>query len=380
MVLDLEKMKSKQEADKASLIGFFFKNFFKKLQQVSSISSKEKIFFCQNLQVMIRSGLALDRSLKTLAEQTRNKRFKKIIDDLAQNTEKGVSFTDSLKKYENVFGHLFVSMVEAGEISGRLDAVLQQIYLQIKKMHELKSKVVAALTYPVIVVVAMIGIGIGMMIFVIPKITSIFDQMSAELPLATKFLIGVSNFIVHNGVICGLLSGLVIIFIISTIRFEKTKYYYHYLFINLPIFGPIVKKINLAKFARTLSSLIKTDIAIMKSFEITAQILGNRLYRKALKDSVESLRGGVSLTDVLKKYPHLFPPVIIQMTAAGEETGTVDEILGELASFYEDEIDQTMKTLPSIIEPLLLLVLGAAVGLMAVAIIMPMYTLTQHIS
>jgi len=136
----------------------------------------------------------------------------------------------------------------------------------------------------------------------------------------------------------------------------------------------------MAKFCRTLSSLIKTDIPIIKSFEITSQILGNRLYRKSLLNSIDALKSGETLTEVLNRYPKLFPPVIIQMTAAGEETGTVDEVLGELASFYEDDIDQIMKTLPSIIEPILILVLGSAVGVMAVAIILPMQSITQHIN
>ncbi|MCX6785966.1 MAG: type II secretion system F family protein [Candidatus Komeilibacteria bacterium] len=378
MVLDLKTKETSPEQN--SKTNIWFKALLARSEEISSISAKEKIFFVQNLQVMIRSGLALDRSLKTLAEQTKNKRFKKIITALAYDTEKGVSFTDSLKKYESVFGHLFISMVEAGEISGRLEAVLKQIYLQIKKSHELKSKVMAAMAYPMIVVIAMAGIGIGMMIFVVPKIIGIFDQMAAQLPPATKFLIGVSNFITHNGILCAVLAVLAVIFVIVTLKMEKTKYYYHYLFIHIPIFGTIVKKINLARFARTISSLIKTDIAIMKAFEITGEILGNRLYRQSLLASVESLRGGSTLTSVLEKYPQLYPPVIVQMTAAGEETGTVDEILGELADFYEEEIDQTMKTLPSIIEPILLLVLGAGVGLMAVAIIMPMYTLTQYVN
>ena len=148
----------------------------------------------------------------------------------------------------------------------------------------------------------------------------------------------------------------------------------------MPVFGPIIKKINLAKFCRTLSSLIKTDIPIIKSFEITSQTLGNRLYRKFLYSSTDELKAGVTITEVLKKNPKLFPPVIVQMASAGEETGSVDSVLSELAQFYEDDIDQIMKTLPSIIEPILILVLGSGVALMAIAIIMPMQTLTQHIS
>lgn len=379
MVIDLEKIKKAQETVKTDFFGNLFKIIKTKNIFFSGVSSKDKIFFAQNLQVMIKSGLALDRSLKTLAEQTRNKRFKNIIMDLAQGTEKGISFTDSLKKHQSVFGNLFVSLVEAGEASGRLEDVLKEIYLQIKKLHELKSKIIAAMIYPLIVVTAMTSIGIGMMIFVVPKITSLFKEMKAELPFATRLIINVSDFVVENGILTFLVVFVLVIFLVSSLRWEKTKRYYHSLFLKLPIFGLIVKKVNLAKFCRTLSSLIKTDIAIVKSFEITAQVLGNRLYRSSLLDSSKDLKEGVTITEVLKKFPNLYPPVIIQMTAAGEETGTVDEVLGEMASFYEDEVDQIMKTLPSIIEPLLILVLGAAVGVMAVAIIMPMYTLTQYI-
>ena len=393
MAIDLEKIK-KQRAKPVmaavkntalpalaeAKVDFSFKKLYLKLQSIGTVSGKDKIFFVQNLQVMIRSGLPLDRSLKTLADQTRNKYFQKIIADLASQTEKGIAFAQSLGKYQKVFGDLFINMVEAGEVSGRLEDVLSQLYVQIKKLQELKSRVISAMTYPVIVTVAMVGIGIGMMIFVVPKITTIFEDMSAELPAATKLLINISNFIVNNGVASFLIFFAFIIFLVISLKARVSNYFYHALFLKLPVFGPIIKKINLAKFSRTLSSLIKTDIPIVKSFEITAQILGNRLYKKSLMESVEEVKAGLSLTEVLKKYPKLYPPVIIQMTAAGEETGTVDEVLGELAGFYEDEIDQIMKTLPSIIEPILILALGAAVAVMAVAIIMPMYTLTQHIN
>ncbi len=379
MVLDLEKKTKEQELASLNSLKPFFKKIIDRLNEIGTVPSKDKIFFVQNLQVMIKSGLPLDRSLKTLALQTSNQKFKKVINDLAASTEKGVSFTDSLKKYENIFGHLFISMVEAGEISGRLEDVLKQIYLQIKKLHELKSKIISAMTYPMIVIVAMVGIGIGMIVFVVPKITAMFTEVAVELPWATKILINFSNFIVSHGLLASVTVLGFVALIILTLKNETTKYYYHFIFLKLPIFSGIIKKINLAKFSRTLSSLMKTDIALVKAFEITAQILGNRLYRQSLINSSGSLKEGVSLTEILQRFPNLYPPVIVQMTAAGEETGTVDEVLGEIAGFYEDEVDQIMKTLPSIIEPVLLLILGAGVGLMAVAIIMPMYSITEHI-
>ena len=360
--------------------GFSLKKLWNSLQVIGSVPSKEKIFFVKNLQVMIRSGLALDKGLHTLAEQTTNKHFKKILLDLARDTEKGLAFSVSLKKYENVFGGLFVNMVEAGEISGRMEDVLSQIYLQLKKTQELKNKIVGAMTYPIIVVLSMLLIGIGMIIFVVPKITGIFTELNTELPLPTKMLIGTSDFIINNGILSALAAIILIGGIVLSMKLQTTKKLWHWLYINFPIFGPIVKKINLAKFCRTLSSLMKSDIAITKAFETTSMVVSNLYYHEALLNSIEKLKSGVSMTEVVSAYHHLFPPVVTQMMASGEETGTVDEILGELASFYEEEIDQTMKTLPTIIEPVLMLVLGVGVGLMAIAIIMPMYSITESIN
>lgn len=380
MSLDFKNTNSPAENYAVSKISYTKRliDIFVYLKKIGSISSKEKQFFVQNLQVMVRSGLPLDKSLKTLAEQTKNQQFKKIITDLYQNTEKGISFKDSLSKYKSTFGELFVNMVEAGEISGRLDEVLAQIYLQIKKSNELRSRIRSAMTYPVIVVIAMVLIGIGMLIFVIPKITSLFDQMNAKLPFATRLLINISKFVVNNGILTALATIAVITVFALILRSKKGKYIFHGIVLKLPVFGPIIQEINLAKFARTLSSLIKTDIPIIKTFEVTSQVLGNKHYQQALIDAAKKLKKGTTIADSLREYPNLFPPVIIQMISTGEETGKVDEILAELASFYEDEIDRIMKTLPSIIEPLLMIVLGAGVAVMAVAIIMPMYSLTQQ--
>lgn len=374
MSLDIAPKNKNQNSEK-----FSFAKLIAFLNDYGSVSNKEILFFVKNLQVMSKSGIALDKSLKTLAEQTDNKKFKKILLDLALNTEKGQTFADSLNKYNNIFSPLFINMVEAGEISGRLEQVLGQIYIQLKKLHDLKSKIISALIYPIIVVCAMILIGIGMMIFVVPKITDMFSQFDAELPIITRCLIAVSDFIVNNGIFSFLFFAGFIAFITFTIKSRRTKKYWHWFFLKTPIFGPIIKKVNLSKFCRTLSSLMEADIAIVKSFETVAQVLNNYYFKASITNSADELRSGVTITKVLQKYPNLFPPVVTQMVSSGEETGTVDEILKELASFYEDDIDQTMKTLPTIIEPVLILILGVGVALMAIAIVMPMYTITQHI-
>jgi len=358
-------------------------NFLAKINDLllkfSRIPLSEKLFFIQYLGIMLKAGISLSIALKTLAKQTTNKKFARIITDISNNVERGVSFTESLKPHEETFGQLFISMVESGEISGKLEEVLAQLYIQFKKQHELISKVKGALTYPVVIIAAMIGIGTFMMIVVVPQITAMFKEFNAELPLATKVLIATSDALIKHGVL--VLLGL-ILFIILFIKLLKTyrgKYYWQKLLLKLPIFSPIIKKINLARFARTISSLLKTDIMIIKSFQITANVLGNLHYRQALEEMAVKIKKGGKINEVVANYPELFPPVVTQIISVGEETGELDYILSELAQFYEGEVDQIMNNLPSIIEPLLILTLGVVVGCMAVAIIMPMYTLTSVI-
>lgn len=355
-----------------SAIGHFSKKF-------STIPISEKLFFVQHLSIMLKAGISLSVALKTLGKQTGNKRFAGIINDISKNVEKGVSFTESLRPHEKIFGQLFVSMIESGEISGKLEDVLKRLYIQFKKNHELVSKVKGALTYPAVILAAMTGIGIFMMIAVVPKITVMFKDFNAELPLATKLLIKLSDSLVAYGLLYLIGS---VVFALIIFQFSKTikgKYIFHGLLLKLPIFAPIIKKINLARFARTISSLLKTDIMIIKSFQITANVLGNVYYRDALNEMSNKIKKGGTINEIIGNYPKLFSPVVIQMIAVGEETGELDYILEELAEFYEGEIDQTMNNLPAIIEPLLILILGLVVGGMAVAVIMPMYSLTSAI-
>ena len=349
------------------------------IQRFSRIPITEKLFFVQYLGIMLKASISLSMALKTLAIQTNNKRFSKIIEDISRNVEKGVSFTESLRPHEKIFGQLFINMIESGEISGKLEDVLKKLYIQFKKNHELISKVKGALTYPIVILAAMGGIGVFMMIVVVPKITAMFRDFNAELPLPTKLLIKFSDSLAAFGLIYLLTAIIFIAIIFRIIKTPKGKFIFHTLLLRLPIFGTIAKKINLARFARTISSLLKTDIMIIKSFQITAQVLGNALYHKALMEMSEKIKKGGTIKETIAGYPGLFPPVVVQMVAIGEETGELDYVLEELAEFYEGEIDQTMNNLPAIIEPVLILTLGLVVGAMAVAIIMPMYSLTSAI-
>ena len=349
------------------------------LRKPRRLPLSQKIFFVQQISVMIKAGISLSVALKTLADQATSKKFRIILNDLQQGVEKGNLLSAGLEKYQNIFGDLFINMVKACEASGKLEDVLNQLFIQMKKDHEIIAKVRGAMIYPAIVVTMMLAIGALMMVYVIPTITSVFTELNVTLPLPTRILIATSRFTLTYGIyiLIGLIVG--IVFLIRFINLPKGKQIFHNFILKLPVLGGIVKKINLARFSRSLSSLLKTDIPIVKSFEITAKILGNVIYKNALLEAKEKIKKGISINESLTPHVRLFPPVVLQMISVGEETGALDNILEESASFYEESVRQTMDDLPTIIEPLLMVILGVAVGGMAVAVIMPMYSLSQAI-
>ncbi len=340
----------------------------------------QKIFFTQNLAVMLRGGFSISRAMATLALQTNHLYFKRVILSLQQDLEGGSSFSHSLKRFSHVFSELFINMIAAGELSGKLDDVLKSLTIQMKKDHQLISKVKGALTYPIVVVIAMIGAGVAMITFVIPKLLTVFEQNNAELPLPTRILIGISNAFQHQGILIAAGVAAVVAGLIAIGRTSSGKTFFDTLLLRAPIAGPIVKKINLARFTRNLSSMLATDIPIIQTFQVIGRTMSSAHYRRSIDDASQALRSGTSIAKVLEKNPELYPPLVQQMVNVGEESGTLDEVAGELATFFEEEVDQTMSNLSTIIEPVLLLVLGAAVAGMAVAILLPMYSLSEQIT
>lgn len=340
----------------------------------------QKIFFTQNLGVMLRGGFSISRAMATLALQTNHQYFKRVILSLQQDLEGGTSFSVSLKKFPRVFSELFVNMVAAGELSGKLDDVLKSLTIQMKKDYQLMSKVKGALTYPIVVIVAMIGAGIAMITFVIPKLLAVFESNNAVLPLPTRVLIWISDAFQNYGLFIGLGA---LLLLVGLIWFGRTNFgatMFDAMLLHAPIAGPILRKINLARFTRNLSSMLATDIPIIQTFQVIGRTMTSVHYRRSIDDASQALRSGSSIAKVLERNPELYPPLIQQMVSVGEESGTLDEVSAELANFFEEEVDQTMSNLSTIIEPVLLLVLGAAVAGMAVAILLPIYNLSEQIS
>lgn len=351
-------------------------DFFLKM---GNVPTKEKLFFVRHLGIMLKGGISFSSAFKTLANQTSNKLFAKVLKNIAKDIERGRSLSESLRPYDKIFDDYFINMVESGEISGKLEDVLEQLYIQMKKQHDLVSQVKAALTYPAFVIVVMIGISIFMMISVVPKITSIFSEYQAELPLMTRVLISISDFMINNGLFVIVATIVLILSVIKILRTDQGKFLFHAFLLKMPVISGMVKKINIARFSRTVSSLLRTDIMIIKTFQITAGVLSNVHYKNIILKISEKIKKGGQINEIVKDYPAYFPPVVTQMIMVGEQTGELDNILSELAEFYEEEVEKTLETLPSLIEPLLILILGIGVGLMAAAIILPMYFLTSAV-
>ena len=326
---------------------------------------------------MVKAGVPLTSALKTLSLQANGKYLQQVLLDIEERIEKGQTLAEALRPNEREFGHLMVNMIAAGESSGRLEEVLGQIYIQMTKDHEIVSRVRSALIYPAIVVTAMIVIGTGMMIFVIPKLTEIFKQSNVVLPLPTRILIAISDFMSAYALF--LVPGVMLITaaFFWAIRRSPGKEIWHRFLLVLPIVGTIVKKINVARFSRTVSSFLKTDIPIVQTLNTTASVLSNVHYQNALLETARRVTKGVTMSETLKSWPKLFNPTIIQMIAVGEQAGSLDDVLVEAATFYENEVGQTMTTLPSLLEPILMVLLGLGVGSMAVAVILPLYKLTE---
>jgi len=315
-----------------------------------------------------------------LSEQTKNKYFQKILNDVRQQVENGNTFSGALAAYPAVFNQLFTSMVYVGEISGNLEKILEILAVQLEKEHELTSKVKGALMYPSVVMVAMIGIGIVMLTYVLPKITGVFRDMDVTLPASTLFIMGLGDFMQTNSFF--VIGGFVVI-VAGTKWFAGTfrgKRIFGWLALRAPILSDIIVKVNCARFSRIFSSLLKSGVAVTNALAIVSDTLSNVYYKDILKEGIEEIQKGVELSAVIIRYPKAFPVLVPQMLAVGEETGKTETVLERLADFYEEEVNQITKNLSSILEPVLMIFIGSAVGFFAVAMLQPIYSVMNNIN
>jgi type IV pilus assembly protein PilC len=339
------------------------------------VSLTEKLFFTRNLRVMVSAGLPLPRALETLAKQAKNKKFKNAILNIREEIVKGKGFSDSLAKYPDIFSELFQNMVRVGEESGTLEGVLQTLSRQIEREYDLKSRIKGAMIYPAVIICAMIGIGILMLVMVVPQLAQTFEELEVELPLTTQIVIGIGNFLKEKWYLVIFIIFVLVFLLGRAAKTETGKRIIDKLTLRAPIISPIIRKINTAYTTRTLSSLIAAGVPIIRSLEITSGTLGNIYYKSAIKTVAEKVRKGEKIAQALEPYENIYPSIVIQMVAVGEETGETSGILAQLAEFFEEEVSNATKNLATLIEPVIMLIIGAAIGFFAVSMIQPMYSM-----
>ncbi len=339
------------------------------------VSSTEKIFFTRNLRVMLASGLSLPRALHILADQSKSKKLRKALLGVREEIAKGKSFSGSLSKHPDIFSELFLSMVKMGEEAGTLEEVLKILSQQMEREHELSSKIKGAMIYPAVIICAMLGIGLMMLIMVVPQLAETFEALNVELPATTKLVIGLGTFLVEKWYLVILILIFLIFIFWRLLKTKKGKAVIDALLLRVPIISPIIRKTNSASMIRTLSSLISSGVPIVRSLEVVSGTLGNVYFKESIREAAEKVRKGEKLSEALKPYQNLYPLIVVQMIAVGEETGETSNILAQLAAFFEEEVGRATENLTSVIEPVIMLIIGAAVGFFAISMVQPIYSM-----
>lgn len=349
-------------------------NFNELFGQLRPIGIVDKMFFARNLSVMIAAGLSLTRALEALAEEHPSRKFKKVVAGINNSVIKGKSFAESLRIQEGVFGELFINMAEVGEATGKLTLVLKLLANQMKKDYDLRRRIRGAMLYPAIIITALLGIGTMMMIYVVPTLTQTIKELGVELPVTTRLIILASDLMM--GYSLWFLAGLILAAALfwRALKTQRGKELFDRFIVRVPVFGSLVKKFNTARFCRTLACLIASGVPVVRSLEITSRVLGNTLFRNAVAQASKDIQKGKRIGEILALHENVFSPLVIQMIDVGEETGKISSMLLRLALFFEEEVTSTTKNLSTIIEPLLMIVIGAAVGFFAVSMLQPIYS------
>ena len=343
------------------------------------VKLKDIAVFSRQFATMINSGLSLLRALNILEEQTQSKALKTILHEVRVDVEKGASLSQALARHPKAFNRLYIAMVRAGETGGVLDSVLLQLSDTIEKQVELKRKIKAAMTYPVAVLSLVLLIVTVMLLFVVPTFKNIYADLGGTLPMPTRILLGISNILKSWFPIIFVGEVAFVVLFKRWIQTDHGRAIWDAFKLKMPVFGGLVHKTALTRFARTLSSLLRAGVPILESLEITSETVGNTVVSNCVKEMQDGVKQGEPIAKRMAEHTNVFPPMVTQMLAVGEETGAVDTMLDKVAEFYEQEVEATVDALTSLLEPLLIMVLGGAVGGMVVALYMPMFNVIKLI-
>ncbi|MBI2621559.1 MAG: type II secretion system F family protein [Candidatus Levybacteria bacterium] len=350
----------------------------KKVPGIGRVKSKDVILFTRQLSSMLSSGLTLIRALEILKEQTTNKILQETIGGILLDLQEGKSFSESIAKYPDIFSPVYISLVRAGESSGLLDKIFLRLATNLEKQRRLRNTVKGALMYPAVVVTLMFVVIMILMIFVVPQLNTLYESLNIELPFVTRVVVGISSSV---GKIWPLIIGLGGVVIYAFLRWKKTpkgKETYDSRIIQLPLFGKIIKQTILTEFSRTFGLLVGTGTLIVDALSQSSKVTGNYVYEKAIDEVADRVEKGVPVGEAMSYHP-IFPTLLVQLVKSGEETGKMDENLLKASEYFEEEVNQAVKTLTTAMEPFIMIVLGIGVGFLVFSVITPLYSLLSAI-
>ena len=345
-----------------------------------SIKNEQRITLTKNLAAMLTAGLTLSRALSVIERQSKNKYLKTVVSALETSVKSGRSFYEGLSQFPKIFSPLFIAMTKAGEESGTLSDSLQVVSRQMERSEALTKKIKGAMIYPSIILVAIGIIGILMLMFVVPTLASTFSSFGSKLPLATRIIIAMSDFVVKNAILVIILFGGTVGGFMLFIKSKPGAKILLFVALHFPVIGDLTRETMAARAARTLSSLLSSGVEMLNAIMIAGEVVGDNVFGKVLIEAGERVKKGEPLSATFESYPKLYPLLFTDMIAVGEETGKVSDMLGQVAEYYEQDVEERTKDLSTIIEPLLMLFIGAFVGVFALAMIAPIYSLSSAIS
>jgi type IV pilus assembly protein PilC len=351
--------------------------FFSKL--TGRITTKDKIVFSRQLATLIGAGLPLSQSLHTILEQTQNKRFQAVIQEIVTSVEGGRSLYDSFSKFPDIFDKVFLALISAGEVSGTLDDSLKRIANQQEKDAATMNKIKGALTYPVIVLFVITGVMAFMLFTVVPQVEKLYVDLKKTLPFITQVMVSTADFLVHFWWVVLLVLVAIVYFAIQYFRTENGTHFLDTFKLNVPIFGKMFRKLYMARLARTGQTLLSTGVAMLDMLHISSEAVNNTVIGKSIERASEKVKSGKPLSAALQAEEYIMP-LVPQMIKIGEQSGKIDEMMGKAAQVYEDELDEEIKAISTLIEPLLMVVLALVAGGMVGAILLPIYSLVNGIN
>lgn len=348
------------------------------LKRAPKVKNEHFTIFCRQLSTMYKSGINLVEAIRVLSEQTESKPFRKVLRDLGDDLQSGTSFSVAASAYPSVFTPVFVNMVRAGEASGNLDEMLDRLAVFFEKEYNTKEKVKSAMIYPAIMGVVTVAVVTLMMTFVIPKYVNNFNAMGIELPLPTRIVVSISDWMMAYWYAIPILLFVPAIIINIVTRMPKGTYYLDYMKLKLPVFGKLWQKQAIARFSRTFSSLFAAAIPMLQAMSIVSKVVGNEVIGQVIQESREGIRSGQSIAEPFRN-TWIFPPMVVQMLAIGEQSGSLDSMLDKVADFYEADVDRTSDRLKATLEPLMIVFLSVVVGGIVMAVMLPAFKMMGNI-